>query len=135
MVLMIVALDQLLWRPVVVWAQKFRIEDTSDEETMDSWFLDLLRHSHILRWIGAAGSSVGRAFGSLTSRLPAHASHIPDQCSRGLFVQAARSHGSASLSTVFSRILFFLVAAGLTFALAQIIRLLIPFASVNGCAF
>ena len=27
MVLMIVALDQFLWRPVVVWAQKFRLEE------------------------------------------------------------------------------------------------------------
>src|SRR5512138_3837288 len=28
MTLMIVALDQLLWRPVVVWAQKFRVEES-----------------------------------------------------------------------------------------------------------
>ena len=27
MLLMIVALDQLLWRPIVVWAQKFRVEE------------------------------------------------------------------------------------------------------------
>ena len=27
MMLMIVALDQLLWRPVVVWARRFRVED------------------------------------------------------------------------------------------------------------
>lgn len=126
MVLMIVALDQLLWRPMVVWAQKFRIEDTSDEETMDSWFLDLLHHSHILRWIGAAGSSVGRAFGSLTSRLFLHTPRTSPISAPA--ASSSRQHGAMdrlSLSTVFSRILFFLVAAGLTFALAQIIRLLI----------
>ena len=33
MVLMIVALDQLLWRPVVVWAQKFRVEEGGEQET------------------------------------------------------------------------------------------------------
>ena len=32
MVLMIVALDQLLWRPVVVWAQRFRVEETRPAE-------------------------------------------------------------------------------------------------------
>src|SRR5438128_438081 len=32
MVLMIVALDQLFWRPVVVWAQKFRVEEGGSEE-------------------------------------------------------------------------------------------------------
>ena len=32
MMVMIVALDQLLWRPVVVWAQKFRVEETAAAE-------------------------------------------------------------------------------------------------------
>jgi NitT/TauT family transport system permease protein len=51
MTLMIVALDQLLWRPVVVWAQKFRVEESGQTEAMESWFLDLLRRSRILAWI------------------------------------------------------------------------------------
>ena len=29
---MIVAVDQLLWRPLVVWSQKFRVEETGSEE-------------------------------------------------------------------------------------------------------
>lgn len=45
MCLMIVALDQLLWRPVVVWAQKFRAEDSGAREAPTSWFLALLRRS------------------------------------------------------------------------------------------
>ena len=32
MMLMIVVLDQLLWRPVVVWAQKFRVEEGGEQE-------------------------------------------------------------------------------------------------------
>ena len=51
MALMIVALDQLLWRPVVVWAQKFRVEESGQTEAMESWFLDFLQRSHILPWI------------------------------------------------------------------------------------
>ena len=126
MVLMIIALDQLVWRPAVVWAQKFRIEDTSDEETMDSWFLDLLHHSHILRWIGAANSSVGHVFGSLISRLFRHVP--PNLPASSPVVSAPNKHGvpsRPSISVVFSRILFFLLAAGLAFALAQVVRLLI----------
>ncbi len=53
---MIVLLDQLLWRPVVVWAQKFRIEEGGEQVEMTSWFLDLLRRSQIVtllqRWFG-----------------------------------------------------------------------------------
>jgi len=48
MTLMIVALDQLLWRPVVVWAQKYRVEEGGTREAMTSWFLDWLRRSEIL---------------------------------------------------------------------------------------
>src|SRR5438045_7852214 len=48
MVLMIVVLDQLLWRPIVVWAQKFRVEEGGQQEEMHSWFLDLLRRSGIV---------------------------------------------------------------------------------------
>ena len=48
MVTMIVLLDQLLWRPVVVWAQKFRQEDSGERIEMTSWFLRWLRRSRII---------------------------------------------------------------------------------------
>jgi NitT/TauT family transport system permease protein len=49
MVTMIVALDQLLWRPVVVWAQKFRQDEGQGGEAARSWVLDLLRRSRLVR--------------------------------------------------------------------------------------
>ncbi len=50
MAVMIVALDQLLWRPVVVWSQKFRQDEGAGEgAAARSWFLDLLRRSRLLR--------------------------------------------------------------------------------------
>jgi NitT/TauT family transport system permease protein len=51
MILMIVALDQLLWRPVVAWAQKFRVEEGGSQEEASSWFLDWLRRSRILQLV------------------------------------------------------------------------------------
>ncbi len=48
MVLMIVSLDQLLWRPVVVWAQKFRVEEGGATQAMGSWFFDWLHHSRLV---------------------------------------------------------------------------------------
>ena len=48
MVLMIVALDQLLWRPVVAWAKKFRVEEGGAQEETTSWFLDWLRRSRLI---------------------------------------------------------------------------------------
>jgi NitT/TauT family transport system permease protein len=50
MTVMIVALDQLLWRPVVVWSQKFRMEEGAGSgEAARSWFLDLVRRSRLVR--------------------------------------------------------------------------------------
>ncbi|HEV2670386.1 MAG TPA: ABC transporter permease subunit, partial [Gemmatimonadales bacterium] len=51
MVAMIVVLDQLLWRPIVVWSQKFRVEESGDATITRSWFLDWLRHSRLVRAI------------------------------------------------------------------------------------
>jgi NitT/TauT family transport system permease protein len=52
MVLMIVGLDRLLWRPVVVWAQKFRAEDDAAPPVTTSWVLTALRRSRLIRWLG-----------------------------------------------------------------------------------
>ena len=59
MVLMIVALDQLLWRPIVAWAKKFRVEEGGAQEETTSWFLNWLRRS---RLIAGVGEWLGRRF-------------------------------------------------------------------------
>src|SRR3989442_9130406 len=51
MVSMIVVLDQLLWRPVVVWSQKFRVEEGAEEQIASSCFYDWLRRSNIVEWL------------------------------------------------------------------------------------
>src|SRR5260221_14689858 len=48
MTLMIVVVDQVLWRPIVVWAQKFRVEEGGTQERMSSWFLNWLRRSRLI---------------------------------------------------------------------------------------
>ncbi len=48
MTLMIVVVDQVLWRPIVVWAQKFRVEEGGTQERMSSWFLNFLRRSRLI---------------------------------------------------------------------------------------
>ncbi len=51
MIAMIVLVDQLLWRPILVWAQKFRMEEGGQLEAQGSWFLDWLRRSRLVRWV------------------------------------------------------------------------------------
>jgi len=49
MVVMIVACDQLLWRPLVAWSQRFRNADVEGEAAPESWVLNLVRRSAFLR--------------------------------------------------------------------------------------
>ena len=60
MVAMIVLLDQLLWRPLVVWAQKFRVEETGQQEAMSSWFFEVIRGSNLLRLLRGFARLLGR---------------------------------------------------------------------------
>ena len=48
MIVMIVCVDQLLWRPLVVWVEKFRLDDTA-RATETSWLLDFLRRARLPR--------------------------------------------------------------------------------------
>lgn len=47
MTAMIVAVDRLFWRPLVVWGQRFRLDDSTGEALDTNWLLELLRRS---RW-------------------------------------------------------------------------------------
>ena len=54
MLLMIVAVDQLFWRPIVVWSERFKLEETAEVDKAQSWLLNLLQHSHFWHAIGQA---------------------------------------------------------------------------------
>jgi NitT/TauT family transport system permease protein len=47
---LIIVLDQSLWRPLVVWAQKFRLDEEGPQEEMTCWFLNWLRHSRLVKY-------------------------------------------------------------------------------------
>ena len=48
MILVIVLLDQFVWRPVIAWAEKFKIEQVESSDAPRSWALNLFRHSRSL---------------------------------------------------------------------------------------
>ena len=45
MVAVIVAIDQFVWRPVIAWAEKFKMEQVESASVPTSWVLDFLRRS------------------------------------------------------------------------------------------
>ena len=71
MLLVIIAYDQLLFRPVVAWADKFRFEQTASAAAPTSWMLDLFRRTRALRALSTPFAAVNRAFSNLHIALPA----------------------------------------------------------------
>ena len=48
MIAVIIMIDQLIWRPVIAWAEKFKVEQVGAAEVPRSAFLDLLRTSRVI---------------------------------------------------------------------------------------
>lgn len=57
MLIVILLYDQLLFRPLISWADKFKAETMGEEKTHDSWVVDLFKRTKFLR-------SSGRFFNS-----------------------------------------------------------------------
>ena len=61
MIAVILLYDQLMFRPLVAWADKFRFEQTGAQTAPGSWFLDLLQRSRLFGAIATPGSMLLRA--------------------------------------------------------------------------
>jgi NitT/TauT family transport system permease protein len=70
MFLVILAYDQLLFRPVVAWADKFRFEQTASASAPTSWMLDLFRSTRALRVLTYPFAALNKAVSNLHIPLP-----------------------------------------------------------------
>ena len=53
MLVVILIYDQLLFRPLVAWAERFRVGDDQNNEPPQNWVLTMLRRSRLIDWITA----------------------------------------------------------------------------------
>jgi NitT/TauT family transport system permease protein len=51
LVLVVVLLDQLVWRPLLAWSERFKIEMVESDQPSQSWFYDLLQHARLVNWL------------------------------------------------------------------------------------
>ncbi len=65
MVIVILLYDQILFRPVVAWADKFRFELTASETQPTSWLYDALRRTRLFRRLREGGEKLVRRLQSL----------------------------------------------------------------------
>jgi len=65
----IVIVDQLFWRPVVAWSDRFRMEQSASAQAPRSWVFDLLQSSTVTGAAETAWAPIGEAFNRLFSAL------------------------------------------------------------------
>ncbi len=51
LVLVIVLIDQFLWRPLLAWAEKFKLEQVTGDSAPGSWVLDTVSRSRIAEYV------------------------------------------------------------------------------------
>ena len=72
MVAVIVLLDQFVWRPVIAWAEKFKVEQVESPDVPSSWLLEVLRESR------AVAQITEKAFRPMREQLLAHFARLHD---------------------------------------------------------
>src|ERR1700686_2732904 len=65
MLVVILIYDQLLFRPIVAWADKFRFEQTASASAPTSWMLDLFRRTRALRALSYPFAAFNKAVSNL----------------------------------------------------------------------
>lgn len=97
MAVVIVLYDQLVFRPVVAWADKFRFEQTASHERPRSWVYNLVRRTKLLPSIFTFLALPARAFAVLdwssatprpTAKRSARAKRIADRIWKGVAIAA-----------------------------------------------
>ena len=70
----IVLLDQLVWRPLLAWAERFKVSQVESDTPATSWFLESLAHS---RLAGQVTHFLGGLFAPLDGTLSRPPADIP----------------------------------------------------------
>lgn len=77
MLIVILVYDQILFRPLIAWAEKFKAEQVGSEREITSWLTNILNRTRLLRYIGFRIANLFNAFvniGILRSK-PQHTPH------------------------------------------------------------
>jgi NitT/TauT family transport system permease protein len=79
MVAMVIGVNVLFWRPMVAWAERFRMEESGAAERPRSVVLDALRRSQVPHMVSRPLKPVGRALDRVTRPfgLAEHPLHVP----------------------------------------------------------
>ena len=114
MITMIVAVDRLFWRPLVVWGQRFRLDDSAGEAPETNWLLELLRRSRWRRRTRVIRRGAARTASRILRPIQVPLKALP--------LPSPYGHG-ATLRRFLVYLLIAALAAGAAWGLWQLVRL------------
>ena len=121
MVAIIVATDQLLWRPLIAWSDKFKFEQVESSKRVTSPILHLITHSGALAALGShtIAPLTEKIYGSLAARRIAKLHQLE--------VSARNPQPKSRLRTFgLPPVLLLVIATGVAYAAYQAVALLRP---------
>ncbi len=62
LILTIVALDQFVWRPLLAWSDRFKVEMIESDQPPTSWFYDLVHTARLYLWVRSVFSRANERF-------------------------------------------------------------------------
>jgi NitT/TauT family transport system permease protein len=114
MIGIIVVIDQLVWRPVIAWAEKFKFEQVESTDAPHSPVLDLLRSSRILPFFSRLTVQPAREFLSLHFAR-SHRTEVARSATRNVFQWLSRLLLAALLAgTVYASVKMVMLLTHLT---------------------
>ena len=109
MIAVIVLLDQFIWRPVIAWAEKFKVEQVESSDAPRSWVLDLIRRSRSLAQIRK------KTVRPLSERLMLHFSRVRS---------ADEAEPRSSWKIWLVRLLAVVLLAGMSYGVVRVVMIL-----------
>jgi NitT/TauT family transport system permease protein len=109
MIAVIVLLDQFIWRPVIAWAEKFKVEQVESSDAPRSWVLDLIRRSRSLAQIRK------KTVRPLSERLMLHFSRVRS---------ADEAEPRSSWKIWLVRLLAVVLLAGISYGVVRVVMIL-----------
>jgi len=70
MLVLILIYDQLLFRPLLAWVQRFKVEEVGEDEIEPPWFLVMVQRARIFRLLGYAYDEGATLAGRLKQHMP-----------------------------------------------------------------
>jgi NitT/TauT family transport system permease protein len=109
MAVVILVYDQLIFRPIVAWADKFRFEQTAAQQRPRSWVFDLVRRARLIKRVFAPLSELGAGLRTRITGLQRKASASPGRPMPPALGKVADAAWLATVVVGTSAVLWFVV--------------------------